>query len=131
MPREHGKPDSARITGGFVNCPTCGCPNRASDHVCSFCGELLGKGESMGGRIREAVETLKWRYKLKSPQAARGVARRYAGGLATALLALALLGLGGWFLATAVAASAFSEFLIGALFALYGGYALVQVLRRG
>ncbi len=130
MPVDPGHQDSFETSTDYLECPQCGCPNRQSDTVCSYCDAPLSLKPGMSIRFRNAVESLKWRYKLKSPKADAGkAARKYAGNLFTLLLGVALAALGAWFFLGAVSSSSFSEFIIGAVFMLYGVYTVIHVLK--
>lgn len=132
MPNEPGGRDLSRKTGSYVNCPQCGCPNKDSDRFCSYCEAPIDGKPAMSARFRRAVETLRWRYKLKSRKTGyKTAARKRLGALFTIFLGLALTALGGWFLVSALATSAFSEFAIGAMFALYGVYSIIHVVKGG
>lgn len=96
--------------------------------VCSFCGTSLSQKPPVAERLRRAMETVKWRYKIKG-RGARQEASRLASRLFTLSLGAALTALGGWFIVHAAGSASFSEFLIGALFAIYGVYSVAAVLK--
>ncbi|MGK7345930.1 MAG: hypothetical protein ACNS63_09000 [Candidatus Nitrospinota bacterium M3_3B_026] len=97
--------------------------------VCSFCGVPLSSKPPVAERLRRAMETVKWRYKIKGRKASYS-AGRLASRLFTLSLGAALVVLGGWFIVRAVGSASFSEFLIGALFSIYGVYSSAAVLKN-
>lgn len=130
MPVDPGHRDFPKTTSDYLNCPHCGCPNKVSDTICSYCDAPLASKAGMSVRFRRAFESLKWRYKLKSPRSSASAAvKKYSGNMFTLILGAALALLGGWFFLTAVSSSSFSEFIIGALFMLYGVYTIIHVLK--
>ena len=130
MPVDPGHKEFPKTSSDFINCPQCGCPNRVADTVCSYCDEALSQKAGMSIRFKRAYESLKWRYKLKSPRSNPAAAvKKQAGAMLTLFLGVALAAIGGWFFITATASSSFSEFIIGALFLLYGVYTIIHVLK--
>ncbi|MDH4183097.1 MAG: hypothetical protein OEV92_02660 [Nitrospinota bacterium] len=119
--------DFLKVRGDFIDCPHCGCPNRPTDHTCSYCSKQLFEKPGVSSKIRKAVETMKWRYKLQP--GVRSSARGVAAPIFTILLGLSLMGVGGYFLLQGYLAASVSRFLIGAIFAGYGGYAVAFVLK--
>ncbi len=127
-----GSSDFPKATKDYVNCPQCGCPNRQSDTACSFCGASLSGRMGISARLRRAVETIKWRYRIKSPRSGhKHIAKKFASNTITLLLGAALTSIGAWFIIKAVNSSSFSDFLVGTLFALYGVYSIYYILGPG
>jgi len=87
MPVDPGHKEFKETSSDFVNCPKCGCPNRVADTACSYCDAPLSQKAGMSDRFRQAYESLKWRYKLKSPRSNPGAAvKRQAGAFLSWLL---------------------------------------------
>lgn len=130
MPVDPGHKKFPKTSSDFINCPQCGCPNRVADTICSYCDKPLSQQTGMSVRFKRAYESLKWRYKLKSPRSNPGAfAKEQASRLLTLLLGVALAVIGGWFFVAAAGSSSFSEFIIGALFLLYGVYTIIHILK--
>ena len=131
MSVDPGQPESPQITKDYRSCPHCGCPNKPMDNICSFCDAPLNQKPTLSMRVREYIESLKWRYKVKSPASSPGaVVKKKAGSLLTVLLGASLAALGAWFFLRAMEGGGFSDFIIGALFALYGAYAIINTLKQ-
>ncbi len=130
MPVDPGHKEFPKTSSDFINCPQCGCPNRVADIACSYCDAPLSQKAGVSVRFKKAYESLKWRYKLKSPRSNPGaVVKRRAGALFTLILGVALAVIGGWFFVMAISSTSFSEFIIGALFLLYGAYTIIHILK--
>jgi len=107
----------------------CGCPHKVTDNVCSYCGSSLSRRISVSERLRQAVETVKWRYRMKGRRHSTSL-KLATSKLVTLLLGVALALLGGAFFVSAVGSSSFSEFLVGSLFLVYGVYSCYTVLKE-
>lgn len=125
-PWRRGSPDT---TDEYRTCPKCGCPHKTVDTVCSYCGSPLTRKTPLSERLRRAVETVKWRRRLKSHKRAKVSSGKLTSKLVTLALGVILTLLGGWFFIQAVSSSSFSEFLIGSLFLIYGIYSSAYTLR--
>ena len=130
MSVEPGNQDSSQTKKDYLNCPHCGCPNKPNDTICSFCDAALNEKPPLPVLLREYVESLKWRYKLKSPGSSPSqVVKEKAGSVLTVLLGLVMGVIGGWFFLRAMATGGFADFIIGAVFALYGAFAIINTLK--
>ena len=118
--------DFLKVRGEFVDCPHCGCPNRITDRACSYCERDLSSSPGVATRIKKAVDTIKWRYRLKSRRPATG--KGVAWTILTVAVGLTLALLGGYLIYSAVATASAGKLLMGVIFALYGGYAVAHVL---
>lgn len=112
----------------YQNCPKCGLPHKMKDMVCSYCGAELSGRVAPREKFNRFVETMKWRYKVKGVRGT-ATAKSYMGKIVTLIIGAVLLTVGGWLIYRAVEASSFTEFLVGAMFALYGGYAVVNSVK--
>ena len=128
MPSEPERRGSQNLTDEYQTCPKCGCPHKMASSICSYCGSPLSRKAPISERLRRAVETVKWRYKLKGPRSVWAAGGVFSKAV-TFSLGVALVLLGGWFFVRAVGSSSFSEFLIGSLFLVYGVYSSAVVLR--
>ncbi|VAX26006.1 hypothetical protein MNBD_NITROSPINAE04-1557 [hydrothermal vent metagenome] len=121
----------SNVTNGYQTCQKCGCPHKMEDAICSFCGAKLLRKISFSDRFKRAVERAKWRYKLKAPRRSpKSVAKNAASKLVTLILGVALTVVGGWFLLKASQGSGLTDFLVGAIFSIYGVYAVINVVRK-
>jgi len=116
-----------KVRGDFIDCPHCGCPNRPTDHTCSFCDKVLSNSPGVSSRIKKAVDRVKWRYNMRRghPISARGM-------MATAMimvLSVSLASLGGYFTYQGIIGGTVSWTLIGVIFVVYGLYSAAFVLK--
>jgi hypothetical protein len=76
----------------------------------------------------KVVEQIKWRYRLKSRRQAPTL-KGAAGSILTVIVGVSLAGLGGYLVYRGYAGASFTSLLLGAIFAVYGCYAVAHVLR--
>ena len=115
----------------YQTCPRCALPHKLTDTKCSYCGAALSGKVTFAEKIRRAIETAKWRYKLKTKKKstlniAKGAANRSFSLIIGSTLAL----FGVLMLYSALKSQAFMDFLIAALLMGYGGYAVFSAIRK-
>lgn len=130
MPTDHGHGGSHGISGGFVNCPHCGCPNREDDILCSFCKTSLRGKPGIIRKARLAIEQMKWRRKSAHLRKRKVVSKANAHPAVAFIVGIALLGLGWLFFVKAVGSAGYSDFLTGALSLMYGGRLVWSLFRK-
>jgi len=127
MAGDQSPKDFPRVMGDFIDCPHCGCPNRPTDNLCSFCAKNLSSSPGVSSRIRKAVERMKWRYKMRRGHAPTG--RSVAASVMTLVLGLSLAALGGYFTLQGITGGSVSWTLIGGIFVAYGLYSVAFILK--
>jgi len=117
-------------TDEYQTCPNCALPHKMDDTVCSFCGSKLLRRVTLAEKIRRAAERLKWRYKLKTRRKnPTKLAKEVSSKFMMVALGVLLSSVGAWFVLRAGDTGAMSDYLLGALFLIYGVYAVYNPVK--
>lgn len=124
-----------RKNGLIIECPMCGCPNRPSDRLCTYCRAELSAAPAQPGFIKSVADYLEYymnylKFRLKTPRRASN-AKHMSKTVLVTLFALSLVGVGLYLLFAAIKGAGFLYLCIGLLLVLYGGGVLNNLYRRG
>jgi len=118
-----------------IECPKCGCPNRLTDKLCTYCRQELsavaiepGFFESVARYIEYQMNYLKFR--LKTPRKFSS-GKRFAKRVLVIFLSLSLIGPGLYLLIASIQGAGFLYLCLGILLVLYGGAALRNHFKGG
>ncbi len=129
-PADPGGDRKHNATDEYQTCPACRLPHKMDDTVCAFCGSKLLGRVTLAEKIRRAAERLKWRYKLKTRRKnPTKLAKEVSSKFMMVALGVLLSAVGTWFLLKAADTSSLSDILLGALFLIYGVYAVYNAVK--
>lgn len=122
MYRRGGKPGGGTDKLHFIECSTCGCPNRPHEQKCMYCQtELQGPAAAIRGHLYPYLNNIRAFFSFQQPaDESKGLLR---SGLAL-LLASVLIGVGVSFVVRGAHGGGYFNWMVGALLFIYGGAAL-------